>query len=85
MTRDGLELNTGDLVCRKNDIYREGIVLEQCEKKQDHYFVVFFVGTQYLCQPSVELYHKDDLVVLKKQIHKEPPPPKFKKIKKRYY
>ena len=87
MTSTPDEFDVGDLVRRRNDIYREGIVLAACEEpgKKHFYHVVFFVGTQYLCQPSVELFHRDDLALIEKQLHKSPPPAKFKRIKKKYY
>ena len=81
------EFDVGDLVRRRNDIYREGIVLAVCEDpgKRHFYHVVFFIGTQYLCQPTIELFHRDELILIKKQLHKTPEPTKFKRIKKRYY
>tara|TARA_R110000824_G_scaffold170386_1_gene347730 strand:+ start:7743 stop:8006 length:264 start_codon:yes stop_codon:yes gene_type:complete len=81
------EFDVGDLVRRRTDIYREGIVLATCEDvgKRNFYYVIFFVGTQYLCQPSVELFHRDELVIIQKQIHKASQDPKFKKIKKAYH
>jgi hypothetical protein len=81
------EFDVGDLVRRRNDIYREGIVLAVCEDpgKRHFYHVVFFVGTQYLCQPNIELFHRDELTLIRKQIHKTPSPTKFKRIKKKYY
>ena len=81
------EFDVGDLVRRRNDIYREGIVLAACEDpgKRHFYHVVFFVGTQYLCQPNIELFRREELVLIKKQIHKTPRPGKFKRDKKRYY
>ena len=81
------EFDVGDLVRRRNDIYREGIVLAACEDpgKRHFYHVVFFVGTQYLCQPAIELFHRDELALIKKQLHKTPNPTKFKRIKKKYY
>tara|TARA_Y100000310_G_C20089235_1_gene537461 strand:+ start:288 stop:551 length:264 start_codon:yes stop_codon:yes gene_type:complete len=81
------EFDVGDLVRRKNDVYREGVVLTKCEEfgKEDFYHVIFFHGTQYNCKPSAELFRHDELMLIKKQIHKLSPPPKFKRIKKRYY
>ena len=81
------EFDVGDLVRKKTDVYREGVVLAKCEEfgKEDFCHVVFFYGTQYNCKPSVELFHRDELMLIKKQIHKLPVAPKFKRIKKRYY
>ena len=81
------EFDVGDLVRKKNDVYREGVILAKCEEfgKKDFYHVVFFYGTQYSCKPLVELFHRDELALIKKQIHKIPSPTKFKRIKKKYY
>ena len=81
------EFDVGDLVRKKSDVYREGVVLAKCEDvgKRNFYHVVFFYGTQYNCKPAVEQFHRDELVLIEKQLHKTPIPTKFKRIKKKYY
>ena len=79
-----MEQNTfkpGDLVYRKNNVYDEGIVLKYCEEygSQHQYYVIFCKGTDYESKPYVELLYARELTIIKNEIHKPKPPPKFKK------
>ena len=73
----------GDLVRRKNDVYDEGVVLTYAEHvipmTSHQYYVVFCRGTDYESKPYIELLHERDLSLIREEIHKPGPLPKFKK------
>ena len=75
------DLSPGDLVRLKSDVYDEGIVLMECDNplNRNHYWVVFCKGTDYNSKPWVRNLHREKLALIKKEVHKPEPPPKFKK------
>jgi len=69
----------GDHVARRSHVHDEGIVLARKPGSNEKYFIIFAQRTQYDAYPSLELLRVDEISLIKSEIHKEPPPPKFKK------
>tara|TARA_Y100000593_G_scaffold75411_1_gene139142 strand:+ start:229 stop:462 length:234 start_codon:yes stop_codon:yes gene_type:complete len=69
----------GDHVVRRSHIHDEGIVLARASSIEEKYFVIFAQRTEYNAYPNLETLNVGEISLIRSEIHKEPPPPKFKK------